>query len=334
MKKYILDVSKLRPGDVILVGYNDEKSRKIQQETNCDYSHAMLYWYDSVIHAADLIITENPSRMLFDEDEKVCVRRLRKDYRQPMRIKLLIDYALSWVGTLYDSDALKSLEAHEAPFYNPNRQMCSKFVAQCFEHVLVDLSDDYNTCTPKDIFESDELVTIPDCIMEAAQWDIDFAESKDVTRLQYNAIFIIIARLHKLLPEADIMNLKQLEDYISSNPQRSDEILNIIKRTDYLALWQIEQEYCPYLYDVDLFKQKWGGKSIAAADDMRLSSMHIITEKENDIGFYRRQIINIGELEYYKAMIELRESIINQARKRIDIANKVLGIRTTSNNII
>lgn len=71
--KYKLNLNVLEPGDIILVGYNDNNSRKIQEATNSSYSHAMLYWYESIVHASDIVITENPSRMLFEEDEEVCI---------------------------------------------------------------------------------------------------------------------------------------------------------------------------------------------------------------------------------------------------------------------
>ena len=76
---YMLNVGCLLPGDIILVGYNDADSREIQRRTNSRFSHAMLYWCGSIIHAADIVITENPSRMLFEEDEAVCVLRLKDD---------------------------------------------------------------------------------------------------------------------------------------------------------------------------------------------------------------------------------------------------------------
>ena len=78
--KYKLDISRLNPGDIILAGYNDAVSKKIQSHTNSLYSHAMLYWFGSIIHSASpIVITQNPSRMLFEEGEKVCALHL-KDY--------------------------------------------------------------------------------------------------------------------------------------------------------------------------------------------------------------------------------------------------------------
>lgn len=61
MMKYKLDLSVLKTGDIILVGNNDTDSREIQKRTQSKYSHAMLYGDGCIIHASDIIITENPS---------------------------------------------------------------------------------------------------------------------------------------------------------------------------------------------------------------------------------------------------------------------------------
>ena len=41
---YKINVGFLLPGDIILVGYNDKRSREIQKRTKSQFSHAMLYW--------------------------------------------------------------------------------------------------------------------------------------------------------------------------------------------------------------------------------------------------------------------------------------------------
>lgn len=111
--KYKLKLNMLLPGDIILAGYNDDLSREIQARTGSRFSHAMLYWRDSIIHAGDIVITENPSWMLFDADESVCVLRLKDAPGNELRIHEIIKHARSFVGTLYDTDALNALNNGE-----------------------------------------------------------------------------------------------------------------------------------------------------------------------------------------------------------------------------
>ena len=166
--KYKLDIKKLEPGDIVLVGYNDEKSRQIQKRTNSLYSHAMLYWYGSIIHASIIVITENPSRKLFEKDVNVCVPRLNDEYRQAFRIDELINYARSFVGTLYDQQALDAMAEDREFIPNHNRQMCAKFVAQCFEHVCADIVDDYEKCSPQDLINANVVHQINDVVLISA----------------------------------------------------------------------------------------------------------------------------------------------------------------------
>lgn len=326
--KYKLNLELLKPGDIILVGYNDEKSRMIQERTSSRLSHAMLMWYDSIIHAADLVITENPSRQLFDEDEAVCLLRIKEDYRTESAIDGLIRYARSLVGTLYDTEALKSLENDETPEFNSNRQMCSKFVAQCYAAIGLSLVDDYNICTPQDLYVSPKIVRIEDVLIKAEKWDEDFANSPDVTNYQYRVLFRCICKLHRLFPKSDIMNLNQLESYIEQHPEDSDSLLELLQANNYFDIWKIEEKYCHYLYDKKKFKeycQNFHLDQSYQAINIKESSERIISDHQERIDYFGRKIKNNGNLNYYDAMIDLSENIIANANKRIEIANKILS---------
>ena len=323
--KYILNIQKLEPGDIILVGYNDEESRQIQERTNSLYSHAMLYWYDSLIHASSIVITENPSRLLFEKDENVCVLRLNDEYRQELRISHLIDHARSFVGTLYDKEALDAMAEDKEFIPNQNRQMCAKFIAQCFESVCADLVDDYEKCSPQDLINTDVVHQINDVLIEATPQDVDFANSRDVTYLQFGAIFSIINRLRKKFPEADIMSLMQLETFLESNPVHDGAIVEIMSKTDYFDLWHLEREYCPYLYDAEAYKDSCFDNKIKMAIDIIKGSERIIKEKMAMKDHYTELMRKIGKLEYYKKMYELQDNIIENANKRIEVARAYLA---------
>ena len=330
--KFKLDESKLQPGDIILAGYNDEVSIEIQQRTNSRYSHAMLYWYGSIIHSTStIVITENPSRMLYEEGENVCVLRLKDEYRQEARIKMLIDYARGFVGTLYDKAALDAM-AEDAEFTpNKNRQMCAKFVAQCFNHVLIDLVDDYERCSPQDLLNSREIDIINDVLIEATPIDEEFANTPDVTFDQYRAIFTIINRLRKKFPDADIMSLQQLESFLESNPEQDEVVVDIMSQTDYFNLWEIERKKCPYLYNLDLYKSvPYFEDKRRLAIQIREDSKRIIRERNSLKDHYTKQIEEVGQLTYYCKLLDLQDKIISTANERIEVANSFL----IENNII
>lgn len=329
--KFKLDERKLQPGDIILAGYNDADSREIQRRTNSLYSHAMLYWYSSIIHSTEIVITENPSRMLYEDGENVCVLRLKAELRQDARIKILIDYARSFVGTLYDKVALDAM-AEDAEFKpNKNRQMCAKFVAQCFNHVLIDLVDDYERCSPQDLINLRVIDIINDVLIEATPIDEEFANTPDVTSDQYRAIFSIINRLRKKFPDADIMSLQQLESFLESNPEQDEVIVDIMSKTDYFKLWEIEREKCPYLYNIDSYKNfPYCKDKIRHAIQIIEDSKRITQERNSLKEYYSEQIEKVGQLNYYCKMIELQDNIIGTANERIEVANSFLK----ENNIV
>lgn len=321
--QYKLNIHSLLPGDIILVGYNDRRSRMIQSRTNSQFSHAMLYWYGSIIHASDIVITKNPSRLLFEEDEAVCVLRLKEDRWNFFAIREIIMKARSMVGTYYDTEALKAMARNEEFVPNPNRQMCSKFVAQCYDYVCIDIVDDYELCTPEDIHKSNLLVEVPNPLLEATEEDIAFEKSKDVTIVQFKAILYFLNALNKQFPNEDIVSLDQLEVFLERDPSNGDCVLGLLKQTDYFDLWRIEKEYCPYNYDADAFKQMWKGNSAAMAISVEKDSERIIAEKREEIKFYEHKIVTIGDIDYYREMISLRNNIIAAAMERIEVARQV-----------
>ena len=324
--RYKLNVGLLFPGDIILVGYNDKDSREIQKRTNSKYSHAMLYWKRSIIHASDIVITANPSRMLFEEDEDVCILRLKDEFWNELRIECLINYARTFVGTFYDKRALVAMRDGKKVEPKENRQMCARFVAQCYDYVCLDLVDDYELCTPEDIFKSNILRIVDHPLLEANKDDLAFAESFDVTYLQFESIKKFLLSFKRRYPKEDVVSLNQLETFLEDNISESDNVLELLHETDYFDLWRLEKEHCRYLYDVDKFKKKWEDKDSRVKQALSIikDCKGIIKDKENDILAYNAKRAVLEDTDYYREMIELRENVIRTAKERIAVAEQIL----------
>lgn len=322
--RYKLDHSKLAPGDVILVGTPDNLSKEVRERTNCDYSHAMLMWDDSLLHASKVIIPENPSRMLYDEGSKACVLRLKEQPGNDLRIYNLLKYARSLVGTYYDFEAVFAIKRGKKPVYNSNRQTCSKFVAECFGYVCLDVVKDYESCTPADLYASESFDHIEDILVEANEWDEEFAKSKDVTKLQYEAIVNVIETLWRWYPDADIMSLEQLNHFVNTNPTEANRISQLLSEVGYYNLWEKEQEYCPYLYDAEQFKSFWRNDAVIAAIKMKNRSEKIVVEKDVLSTYFHECLSKYGDNDYFHAMLQLQFKVIESANKRIEVANKIL----------
>lgn len=326
--KYKLNLKNLLPGDIILVGYNDIDSREIQRRTNSKYSHVMLMGDGCLIHASDIVITENPSRQIFEEDEQVCVMRLDSESWYERRILDVIAYAKNLVGTLYDKEALNEMKEETDVHPNPNRQMCAKFVAQCYHEAgFVPIVEDYNLCTPEDLRQADDdFVVINDPIVKANEWDIEYANRKpDVTEEQFLSIKSFLLRMLVKYPTADIMNLNQLELFLENNPDKDEEVLKELQRTKYFDLWYNESVYCPFLYDAKKFMDFWKSDSLEKAKEIIRDSAKIIFDRTLMIQHYDKKIASVRSFEYFNAMRELQYNIMTKANERISVANEVLN---------
>ena len=271
-----------------------------------------------------MFIPENPNRKLYDEGSKACVLRLKDQPGRDLLIQNMLDYARTLVGTYYDFDAVFAIRRGEQPVYNPNRQTCSKFVAECFDYVGADVVKDYESCTPVDLFASDSFDHIEDVLIEASVWDIEYAKSKDVTKLQYDAIVNTVEKLAQWYPQADIMSFEQLNQFVNNNPSEANRISQLLADVGYYNLWEREQEYCPYLYDAEQFKLFRRDDTVTAAIKMKKSSEKIVVEKKNLTEYFHECLSKYGENDYYNAMLQLQFKVIESANKRIAVANKIL----------
>lgn len=207
---------------------------------------------------------------------------------------------------------------------NPNRQMCAKFVAECFDYVCVDLVKDYETCTPEDIRSSQLLIKVSDPLVPASDFDILFKKTPSVLERQQVAISTFLKSVRGLLPGEDIVSFKQLKQYIIKHPECDEDVVGLMKQTEYLELWKIEEELCHYLYNESEFTAYWGDNAVAMAFDVIQGSKRMILVKDGENSKYGNLIDIVGDLSYYRTIIDLNKHIIKNAQKRIDIANKVL----------
>ena len=78
---YILDMKKLKSGDIILSAQISAVSKAVCLATKSDFSHAILYvGYGSFIHSDSLgVHSNNIQRLLFEKEKYVEVFRLLDD---------------------------------------------------------------------------------------------------------------------------------------------------------------------------------------------------------------------------------------------------------------
>ncbi|TOD75392.1 hypothetical protein, partial [Vibrio parahaemolyticus] len=76
---FIIEKSKLQLGDVILTMGEGKSSKLIAKVTGGDFSHAMIYVGNSLVHAIPEggVYSKNPQRLLFKNANQVKVLRYK-----------------------------------------------------------------------------------------------------------------------------------------------------------------------------------------------------------------------------------------------------------------
>lgn len=327
MVKYIYDMSKLLPGDVILTRDPDsELSRRVMKATNSDYSHAMIYVCgSSCIGAEKRVQARNLARLLFDDPRNTCVLRVKKGIQTPNTMNAAIYYARVVVGNPYSLvDALR-LELGRTDNSTFDTQICTRLVAKAFEFSGLRIVDNVEMCTPQEILESKCFDKHCDFLRVASDFDIRFADSYDVTEDMRKSTEKLFDSL-KTINEGKIHSMQALTDFVIEHPEVDAAVCERLQQSGYLNVLEIEEEKNTYNYDKDFFIDFYGEDSACEAAIGAL--------EENINGLYRfeqeckeltkKYFASGRKLRYLIMMIKLYKRIVEQHLRRIRVCYKVM----------
>ncbi|HCJ6665269.1 TPA: hypothetical protein NU803_004682 [Citrobacter freundii] len=265
-KGYILDLSKLEDGDVILEHGYSKVSPIIELATNCYYTHAMIYLEDTLIEATGDggVFSRVPNRFYVPYRNDLKVLRL-KERAVPFimdRIKLR---ARDLVGSSY------SVKEAALAGLNPNKkkallkkinkyQFCSRLVAQCYQYGGISLLENVNYCSPKDIFESDLLFEVTDAVKEATAVEIHHAKSGEAHPNHLKCCVKWVREAKKILKKWDY-EVQTINEIIGAtinlaNKKVDNEICKSIINSGYTTNYLDDKTVNPYRYDLILFSDK------------------------------------------------------------------------------
>lgn len=259
--KYIIDTSKLEFGDIIMIQTYDTTCERIRKHAGSNYSHAMIYnGSDSCLESNALgVASVNPQRFAFKKNSDAAVFRLKDKSKLP---KLFIGFekAVEKIGMSYSSkfEVRKSLRKIDGPSTEPRREYCSKYVAKVYSESGIDIVENSDYCSPKNIEDSSELVKVEDILRIGSKEEINFALEKDNSvSKQTDATFLILEEARKLTG-VDIQGFNEIDDYLIQNPHHDSELNSILKSSGYLETGDKENKKNPFYYDLDLFMKKFG----------------------------------------------------------------------------
>lgn len=324
---FILDTSKILPGDVVLTAETRTRSKMVRKATNSSFSHAILYLGgSSYIHSdSSGVHSGNTQRLLFTEQSQALVLRLRD--RQDAQIATMCMFARTQIGKEYSiPEAVRSkVKRNSSSVARSNRQFCSRLVSQAYAYAGIFVVKNPDYCYPQDIAESSLMRTVEGCIRSASIEEIEFTKS-DSPLAKQTAITNSILKEIRALSRTDIQTFEQVSAYLLENPQHDREISRIFQESGYLHFWQIDVHKNPWHYDPEAF---------LALDVPRSQKLEVASAQRDaaanqleQFQFMYMQYMQLWQrkqLQYFTLEIALYLKLIDLTKSRVSAAEYVLA---------
>lgn len=327
--EFLLDISKLENGDIVLEAGRKPHSKAIQKQTKSQYSHAMLYDNNSIIHATGGgVYSKNPQRILVPNQEDLLVLRLKEQHK-PQTMKPACDFARSNVGKLYDYRGVLA-----SPFAkgegNQSKQFCSRLVAQSYQKIGLDIVKNPAFCSPGEIERSENLYPVKGAVRIADEYDLLRCEKRDIVLELQEETFEWLKKVR------ENKNIRKIENICDQNsivtllnkaPEFDDEICKQINKTKYLRLFNADRECNPFRYNVKDFVYKienhleGKSKEQIIAQEVRVNKI----DKERygqEFAVYSLKY-NQTKLRYYGLHAQLYKNLLDENSARYDVLKQV-----------
>lgn len=316
--KYILDLDKLRYGDVILTRSNDRTCLKIRDYSKSSYSHALIYNGNSSCLESNAfgVQSVNPQRLLFESADDAIVMRL-KDPKEKYFLGNGLANASSKVGMSYASrqELMKSyLEILEKANEN-TRQFCTRFVAQIYEDSGINIVANADYCSPKDIETSQSLTKITNILRKGNKNEIALAlEKENIINSQTDSTYIFLESVRNLTG-LDIQTFDDVDKFLLENPEKDEEIDILIKKTDYFQLGDLEKKRNILMYNAETFLKHYGMEQCVKTSSKEIQ--HEVVRAYN----FKMAIRKYKEL-YEKTKLKYFASHMNSYQRQLELSEE------------
>ena len=250
---YALDPTHLLAGDVILTRSGSRESRLIRETSGSEFSHALLYvGQASCIESDGLgVRSQNVLRVLVEAPEDVAV--YRADGASASEIAAAIVFARRAVGTEYGTaEARRAARGTIGRAEEPNRQFCTRVVAQAYAAAGVSLSGSPDYCGPSEIEGSTALRRVDVPVVEVSPEEAEDALRPSILDRQLDIQNDILERSRSILGE-DVQTLEQLVQSVVDHPEYDGAVADVIIESGYCELGDEVIERAPYLFDYAKF---------------------------------------------------------------------------------
>lgn len=257
--RYLLDLSKLQPADIVLETGTKPHSRMIMAATRGHYSHALLYTHHMLMEATvgGGVFSKNPQRLLVRKEAHLGVYRMREPLSSSA-VKAIITAASQRVGSLYAMD--EAARVMHRGRVNPatTGQFCSRLVAQCYAAAGISLVPTPDFCSPHDLAQSPLLEPVQETVRPARDSDLEFAGTLDINRRNQKATMSWLRGVRRIASRENqtIATQSDVLPFLLLHPKYDTEVMECIRRTPYLENLHHDRVVNPYRYDAEAFLKR------------------------------------------------------------------------------
>ena len=247
------------------------------------------------------------------------------------QLLMACEYARSEFGKEYSMKDVKK-RTNKDVVEEPNREFCSRLVAQAYEYAGCPICENAAFCNPENIQHSSTLVVVPNMTHIASEEELNVAASDGYMKMQddSNAQLLIWAELLQNMRNAsgdkdcDIQDETQLIQYLLTHKYCDDAFTKILRESEYFVIWKRYEETHPWEFDVNKFTQKYGDNASLHAMQMILSPSPIDCWKQQQQTY--RNLENCFHLNMLKAFLEMYDNIVDWYERRMNTMKAVVDL--------
>lgn len=323
---YILEMSLLKKGDVILTAERAWLSKSVRISTWSKFSHATLYvGSGSYIHSDSKgVHADNIQRLLFKSKNHVAILRPNK----PKYIDDACIFARTQIGKQYSVKEAIRTKKNLFLAKEQNRQFCSRLVAQSYADAGLNISRKIDYCTPKDIYKSSEFHEIKKCIRKAKEEDLDFAKRYNPLEVQKQVTNSIL-RYAREITGCDIQTFEQLTNLVVSKPSIDVQIADFMTNSGYFDMWRYEYQKNRWRYDYETLISL--NVDEATMIETCQSEVENASERLKQYSFslvQHKMSFRKVNLKYIQKHTELYENLVKMTEKNLRVCSQYLSSKT------
>jgi len=322
---YLLDKDKLKTGDIILIKSESRISQMVRRLTGSQYSHAMLFVGVSSIIDSDGygVQSNNLQRILIENENDAVVLRIKQN--KSNELNKVETFARQKIGTQYSTEEAKiAAISKELDAKEPNRQFCTRFIAQAYNNAGIKLVDNPDYCVPEDVLESPNLTIISNVLRIASKKEIEFANSENPLAKQREIHNRIFERARELSGQ-DIQTFEQVNELIVSRPDLDVELTEFVRESGYLTMMEDDIEKNPWHYNAEKLIEYYKNPEIIVDTAIFFATTEEKSRERLEMTIY--SLIQLDKLyprNFFKMEIALYRKLIEFSHLRQTEALKVL----------